>query len=265
MQKFIVKTSWGFFEYGAAEDFSVGQRVVVDNGGLFLGVIVEIQKSDGTEIPMILRKATDNDIAKEKMLSENSRSYLATARDICKKHDNEMKVVSVQQALDGEKIVIIFVSDQRVEFKNLVKDLAGALKCRVELKQIGTRDRAALVGGLGPCGLPCCCSKALSQMPYTNIKMAKNQNLSLNSQKINGLCGKLLCCLAYENDHYAQTMDNMPKYNQKIKTPEGQGQCCGHDCLRNRVNCKINRGEGQFEIKTYSLDEVKFDKIDRTE
>ena len=134
-----------------------------------------------------------------------------------------MKLVDVEFTFDNSKIVFYFTADGRVDFRELVKDLAGIFKTRIELRQIGVRDEAKMLGGLGPCGRPCCCSSFLGDFNPVSIKMAKEQNLSLSPTKISGLCGRLMCCLNYEQAHYGETRRRMPRPGSTVDTPDGKG------------------------------------------
>ena len=168
----------------------------------------------------------------------------------------EMKVDGVVISLDKTKITIYFTSDGRVDFRNLVKELATNFKSRIELKQIGPRDEVRCMGGFGPCGKVCCCKEFLNDFDHVTIKMAKTQNLSLNPTKISGLCGRLMCCLAYENEHYSETASLMPKINSEVITPNGKGVVMYNDLLKRQVTVKFG-GDNQTEIKVYDVNNIK--------
>ncbi|MBR2303140.1 MAG: stage 0 sporulation protein, partial [Clostridia bacterium] len=158
---------------------------------------------------------------------------------------------------DNTKVIFYLTSETRVDFRELVKDLASHFRIRIELRQVGIRDEAKLLGGLGPCGRACCCSSCLGDFARVSIKMAKTQGLSLNPGKISGLCGRLMCCLQYENEYYSETYKLMPKINSEIKTPDGKAIVMSNDMLKKVVTAKITSADGSVEIKQYPLDKIK--------
>ncbi len=167
-----------------------------------------------------------------------------------------MKFVDAEYTLDSSKVIINFTCEDRVDFRELVKELASILKTRIELRQIGIRDQAKIIGAIGNCGKECCCKMYLSDFDKVSIKMAKTQNLSLNPTKISGVCGRLMCCLAYENEFYAEIMSKMPKLNSKVKTKDGIGQVVYNDVLKERVVVKFVT-EDSTKIESYAIDEIK--------
>ncbi len=170
-----------------------------------------------------------------------------------------MKVSATSVNLDKSKASIFFTSENRVDFRNLVKELANIFKIRIELRQIGSRDEVRYMGSLGLCGKECCCKQFINQFEHVSIKMAKNQNLSLNPQKISGVCGRLLCCLGYENEHYAEALKLLPKVGNLVKTPFGEGKVVYNDILKRIVQVKIG-DENNYEIKNFNLDEIEIMK-----
>ena len=187
----------------------------------------------------VIRLATAQD---EKILAEN-RTKEKQAYDACIKkiaqHELDMQLVSAECAFDGSKILFFFTADERVDFRELVKDLAVQFHTRIELRQIGVRDKAKMVGGLGICGRPFCCASFLDDFQPVSIKMAKTQNLSLNPTKISGTCGRLMCCLKYEQDAYEDLIRNSPKLESLVDTPEGRGTVVELDLLRQRVKVRL--------------------------
>ena len=187
----------------------------------------------------ILRRATEQD---EKVNAEN-RSRERRAFGICmqkiQNHGLDMQLVSAECAFDGSKILFYFTADERVDFRELVKDLAGVFHTRIELRQIGVRDKAKMVGGLGICGRPFCCASFLDDFQPVSIKMAKTQNLSLNPTKISGTCGRLMCCLKYEQDTYESLIRSSPKVDSFVDTPEGRGTVVESEILRQRVKVQM--------------------------
>jgi cell fate regulator YaaT (PSP1 superfamily) len=176
------------------------------------------------------------------------------------KHELDMKLIDCEYAFDGTKIVFYFTSAGRVDFRELVKDLASTFKTRIELRQVGTRDETKYLGGLAPCGRVCCCAGNMPEFKKVSIKMAKTQGLSLNPGKISGLCGRLMCCLSYENDYYADVYKKMPKVGSEVGTPDGRGVVASVNMLKLEVKVKIEDSNGGLTFKDFPVDEVKFKK-----
>ena len=170
-----------------------------------------------------------------------------------------MKLVGVEQTFDNAKILFYFTANGRVDFRSLVKDLASVFHTRIELRQIGVRDEAKMLGGLGPCGRPICCGAFLGDFQPVSIKMAKEQNLSLNPTKISGVCGRLMCCLKFEQDHYESTRKRMPKTGKEVETPDGVGTVTDLNVLKETVTVRLHKGDS-VEFKTYPLEELKWNK-----
>ena len=167
-----------------------------------------------------------------------------------------MKLVDAQYTFDGSKLLLYFTADNRVDFRSLVKELASTFKTRIELRQIGARDECKMLGGIAPCGRACCCSDAMSDYAHTTIKMAKNQGLSLNPSKISGLCGRLMCCLSYENEHYAETNKKMPKIGATVITKDKRsGIATAINQLKETVKVRYESNE-RVEILDVSLDDI---------
>ncbi len=169
----------------------------------------------------------------------------------------DMKIISVESNYNFSRLTVNFTAENRVDFRELVKKLADKYKVRIELRQIGPRDATRILGGLGVCGKVCCCHQGFGINDHVTIKMAKNQNLSLNPNNISGLCGKLLCCLAYENPYYSEVIKIMPKLNSTVVTPEGEGVVIYNDLLKKMVSVRIS-DEKESEIKDFTLEEIKF-------
>lgn len=203
-----------------------------------------------------LNRATTNDLNISKQNKIEAEKVKETVKQKVNEFELEMKVDGVVISLDKTKITIYFTSDGRVDFRNLVKELATNFKSRIELKQIGPRDEVRCMGGFGPCGKVCCCKEFLNDFDHVTIKMAKTQNLSLNPTKISGLCGRLMCCLAYENEHYSETASLMPKINSEVMTPNGKGVVIFNDLLKRQVTVKFG-GDNQTEIKVYDVNNIK--------
>ena len=193
----------------------------------------------------LIRIATDND----RHTAAYNRGREKEAFDICRRkiqqHKLEMKLVRVECSFDGSKILFFFTADGRVDFRELVKDLAGVFRARIELRQIGVRDEAKMIGGLGICGRPFCCSQFMDEFLPVSIKMAKTQSLSLNPTKISGTCGRLMCCLKYEQDAYEDAIKRMPKNDSFVLTPDGTGNVSDINVLKETVNVRLDdRPEG---------------------
>lgn len=208
----------------------------------------------------VLRLADERDVKRLEEFAEKKSEVLRTAHEKIAARGLKMKLVDAQQTVDGGKLVLFFTADNRVDFRELVRDLASAFRTRIELRQIGSRDECRMLGGLGPCGRECCCS-AGCDFSKVNIKMAKNQNLSLNPGKISGLCGRLMCCLSYENAHYAETNKLMPKTGSRVKATgedgEVTGMVVGINQIKMTVSVKSETPSGTFEIRDFPLAEIR--------
>ena len=168
------------------------------------------------ELKPILRKATREDLANFERNKDLAKDAIVKCNDAIKKCKLDMNLISAEYTLDRSKIIFVYVADERVDFRDLLKELAMVFKCRIELRQIGPRDKAKIIGGIGPCGQETCCSRFLSDFDVVSINMAKNQLLALNIQKLSGQCGKLMCCLKYEDSNYKQMRKGTPKLNEQI-------------------------------------------------
>ena len=204
----------------------------------------------------IIRIATEQDLATQKRNEQAEKEAFDIAIDRIAEHKLEMKLVDVEYAFDHSKIIFYFTANGRVDFRMLVKSLASIFKTRIELRQIGVRDEAKMLGGIGPCGRPICCRTFLSDFTPVSIKMAKEQNLSLNPTKISGLCDRLMCCLKYEQDHYEQTRKRMPRVGREIITPDGSGVINAINVLEETVRVRIAVGDS-FELREYKIDDCQ--------
>lgn len=218
--------------------------------------IKEINENDiVSPLKSVLRIATNEDIEKHFKNKDKEKD----AFDICLKkiqeHGLTMKLIDVEYTFDNNKVIFYFTADGRVDFRDLVKDLATIFKTRIELRQIGVRDEAKMLGGLGPCGRPMCCSSFLGDFASVSIKMAKEQNLSLNPTKISGICGRLMCCLNYEQSTYEDIRKRMPKVGSIVKTSEGTGEVFSNNIVKESIKVKLKKGEEEV------LEEFKIDNI----
>lgn len=247
------------------DDLKLGDRLVVnfDDFQTVVSVVklgIETTDEKAIDVPKILRRATESDIAKYESLSKKAKSYLPEIKKKSLELKLMMKFVSAEYSLDNSKILIVFSSEERVDFRALLKELASMLKIRIELKQIGQRDEVKCCGGVGVCGQECCCTRFLNDFEHVTVKMAKNQGLSLSPSKINGVCGRLLCCLAYESDMYEEILSKMPKINSEIMTPNGSGIVVYNDILRERVSVKRKSDGDTFVVEDFSLEEIRTGK-----
>jgi len=216
------------------------------------------EKELSAPLKPVMRLASDEDEKKIKGFADKYDETMRTAEELIQKSGLDMKPVDIEYAFDGSKLVIHFTADNRVDFRELVRKLASVFKMRIELRQIGARDEVRMIGGLGSCGRVCCCHGTMEEYGRASIKMAKNQGLSLNPQKISGLCGRLMCCLEYENKGYSEINKRMPKMGSAVKTKDGKdGTVVGLMQLKERVKLKIPERDS-FVFTDYPLAEVVF-------
>lgn len=241
-------------------DFDNGDYVIVETArGVEFGEVVKGNhdiEGFNQEIKPIQRRATEQDIARNAENIEKGKNALKTAQEKARYHKLDMKLISAEYTFDRSKIVITFTADGRIDFRELVKDLASILRTRIELRQIYDRDDIKSRGALSYCGRECCCKAFLNDFEKVSIKMAKNQSLSLNPQKISGVCGKLMCCLKYENDYYQEVNKKMPKRGAIIDTPDGKGEVEYTDVLLQTVTAKLRTEDDTFTLKTFALDDI---------
>lgn len=220
-------------------------------------VVIANRQVDEEDIVLPLKKVIRIADEKDKLTVTENKENAQQAYDVCvekiKDHNLDMKLVEVEYTFDRNKVIFYFTADGRVDFRNLVKDLASVFKTRIELRQIGVRDEAKLLGGVGPCGRMLCCSTFLGDFEPVSIKMAKDQNLSLNPAKISGLCGRLMCCLKYENDDYEAAKRELPDLGQRISTSNGKGKVVGLNMLERVVQIEFPELERTLE---YTLQEL---------
>jgi cell fate regulator YaaT (PSP1 superfamily) len=250
-----------YFDPGDAQ-IQMGDGVIVETiRGIEFGEVVLSPREVTDEkiikpLKTIIKKADEKDLEKLKANKQKEKEAFDVCQEKIQKHDMQMKLINVEYTFDGNKIIFYFTADGRVDFRELVKDLASIFKTRIELRQIGVRDEAKMLGGLGPCGRPCCCSQFLGDFQPVSIRMAKEQNLSLSPTKISGLCGRLMCCLNYENDHYKALRKLLPKVGSTIKTEDGDAQVVEANAITEMVTAKIILPDNSVEIKKYTLSSV---------
>lgn len=246
---------------------SVHDKVVVETiRGLELGEVIEDIKQLGEDdiistLKPVIRIATELDLENNRKNEESIPATLDKAKYYVKKSKLDMKLLGCEYTVDRSKLILYFNAEGRVDFRDLVKDLANEFRVRIELRQVGTRDGAKFLGGIGPCGLILCCNSFLGEFDTVSIKMAKNQNLSLNPANISGLCGKLLCCIKYEEDAYKELKKTMHNLGEIVKTAEGKGKIISQNLLKQTVGVKLFDADG---IQHFSVDDVKVlpNKID---
>lgn len=241
--------------------------LVETSHGLAMGLVAfENRMIDETELvePLkkVIRKATTKDLDIRKKLKEKEQFAVSEAKKLSENLKLDMQIVNAEFAFDESKVIINFTSDGRVDFRELVKILAGILKTRIELRQVGIRDKAKMLGGIGPCGKEVCCKQFLHDFEKVNIKMAKNQGLSLNPNNINGLCGRLMCCLSYENEQYVELINKMPRLGTTVTTQDGKGTVVYNDLLKQIVSVKIYKNDDNYLINDYPLEQLKMESDD---
>ena len=248
------------------EKYNPADMVIVETArGVECGEIAVGNKEVADEeivhpLKSIMRKATDADLKKlEKNKELEKRAYDIAVKKIAD-HGLEMKLVNVEYTFDGGKVLFYFTADGRVDFRALVKDLASVFKTRIELRQIGVRDEAKMLGGLGVCGKEFCCSKFLGEFQPVSIKMAKEQGLSLSPVKISGTCGRLMCCLKYEQDAYTDLLRNTPKYGAIVKTPMGKGTVVEVSLITGMLKVKMDNTPPEAAPQSFKVKEVKLIK-----
>jgi cell fate regulator YaaT (PSP1 superfamily) len=242
--------------------------------------IVVVESERGPELAFVARTPLERDhkhytkplrkvtrFADQQDMEQGQRNLIREreAKKVClakiQEHKLPMKLIGVEAFLDGSKILFYFVSEGRVDFRALVKDLAGAFKTRIEMRQVGVRNEAKMIGGLGTCGREFCCCSFLKEFEPVSVKMAKEQNLALNPQKISGACGRLMCCLAYEVGTYAALKKDMPKVGKRVVTPKGPGKVTQQNIINQKVKVALDNGE-ELEV---GFDEIReesfFDRV----
>lgn len=207
----------------------------------------------------IIRVATPKDRETHRKNIERKSGAMKEVAERIKKFKLDMKLIDCEFAFDGSKAVFYYSAPQRVDFRELVRELSQLFKMRIELRQIGIRDEIKMIGGFAPCGRECCCASCMPDFKKVSVKMAKSQGLSLNPSKISGLCGRLMCCLAYENDYYADACKKMPKMGAEVTTPDGKGTVVNLNMLKMVVRVRIDDKEKDiFTYHDYPVDQLKF-------
>ena len=225
-----------------------GDNVIVETEkGLQYGEVVvrevEEVKNNNLEYKNVIRIANKSDYKKHMNNLKDANKALVKCNELINEYELDMKIIDVSYTFDREQLIFRFVSDNRVDFRQLAKDLGSIFKTRIELRQVGIRDKAKEIGGIGPCGRKLCCNNFLTEFDSVSINMAKNQNLSLNPTKINGVCGRLLCCLKYENDNYTEYKKGLPDVGHRVKTEKGEGKVISVDVFKRSYKVLLPENE----------------------
>ncbi|HEY40814.1 MAG TPA: stage 0 sporulation family protein [Dehalococcoidia bacterium] len=237
------------------DDYVVVETAHGHEVGLVAIAPKEVSDDDITAtLKPVVRKAEPEEISNAEQFEEKKKEALSTCSDLIAELDLPMKLLSAEYSLDGKHLTFYFSAAERVDFRQLVRELAGHFKMRVELRQVGARDETKLLGGYGRCGRPLCCASFLSEFAPISIRMAKEQSLPLNPMKISGLCGRLLCCLAYENEQYRELKEKMPQEGQQVSTSMGKARVVGSNPLKESVLVEL---ESKVSVEL-PLSEVKF-------
>lgn len=249
----------------AGRQIKIGDHVIVETArGIEYGyVVLGNREVDETKVipPLkpVIRMATDEDRAIEAKNKEKEKEAFKICQEKIKKHNLEMKLIDAEYTFDNNKVLFYFTADGRIDFRELVKDLAAVFRIRIELRQIGVRDETKIRGGIGICGRPLCCHTYLSEFAAVSIKMAKEQNLSLNPTKISGVCGRLMCCLTNEEETYEELNSQLPSVGDTVTTSDGlTGTVHSLSVLRKLVKVVVNLENDEKEIREYQAEELKF-------
>ena len=248
-----------------------GEGTIVETArGIEYGKVVSEPKDVPEEkivqpLKPILRRATPEDEARVSKNEEKIPAAMKLAAEKIAQRGLKMKLIDAEFSFEGGKVVFYFTAAGRIDFRDLVKDLATAFHLRIELRQVGIRDETRILGGIAPCGRVCCCASCMPDFRKVTIKMAKTQGVSLNPAKISGLCGRLMCCLEYENEHYSETFKRMPKVGSEVITPDGKATVVSNNMLKLIVKVKTANEDGSFVYKDYPLDAIKVKKANKLE
>lgn len=254
------------------DKYEKGMGVIVETarGPEYAKIVIPVGEVEEDRIvsPLktVIRIASNRDIETINKNKERKPEAMRVAQEKIEKHKLDMKLIDCDFAFDGSKVVFYYSAPSRVDFRELVKDLSGHFKMRIELRQIGIRDEIKMIGGIGACGRECCCSACLPDLKKVTIKMAKAQNLSLNPAKISGLCGRLMCCLAYENDYYTEAGKHIPKIGAEVGTPDGNGTVVNVNMLKMEARVKIeDKNKDIVTYHDYPVAQIKFKRSVREE
>ena len=255
-----LRTAGKIYYYKNDNDLNLtpGDRVVLEtHRGVDIATVrevdVEREAENIDELTSIIRKATNEDVERSRENRTKELSALHLCRDLVKEHNLDMQLIDVQSNLDNSLYLFYFLAEHRIDFRELVKSLAKELRCRIELRQVGIRDEAKILGGFGMCGRQLCCSSFLDNFVSVSISMAKDQGMALNPQKISGMCGRLMCCLSYECEHYRDKQADMPRVNSMVITPNGEGKVIKQNIMAQQVEVVLSETGESF---CYPVEEV---------
>ena len=253
-----------FFSPGGLE-LKAGDKVIVETarGVEFGSVVTGIKEVPDDQISQplkpVIRIATQDDVRREAKNREKEKEAFKICQEKIRKHGLEMKLIDAEYTFDNNKVLFYFTADGRIDFRELVKDLASVFRTRIELRQIGVRDETKIRGGIGICGRPLCCHTYLTEFAPVSIKMAKEQNLSLNPTKISGVCGRLMCCLTNEEETYEELNSHLPSIGDYVTTPEKlKGEVQSVNVLRQTVKVIVSLDNDEKEVRDYKVDELQF-------
>lgn len=261
-----------YFFDPAGYDIKQGDNVIVETArGIEYGMVVlgprDVEEDKIIQpLKPVIRQATDEDNAIEKRNKEKEKEAFNICLEKIKKHGLEMKLIDSEYTFDNNKVLFYFTADGRIDFRELVKDLASVFKTRIELRQIGVRDETKIVGGIGICGRPLCCNTHLSEFAPVSIKMAKEQNLSLNPTKISGVCGRLMCCLKNEEEAYEELNSKLPNVGDYVTTKDNlRGEVQSVSVLKQLVKVIVTLENDEKEVREYKVDDLRFNRKKRKE
>lgn len=244
-------------------DIRKGTWLIADTsrGIEYCEAITDIRQVEDSEIVPPLREIVRIATEEDRKVYEDNKKKEKEAFRVCQEkiraHELDMKLIEVEYTFDGSKVLFYFTSENRIDFRDLVKELASIFRTRIELRQIGVRDEAKTVGGLGICGRVLCCASAFGDFQPVSIKMAKEQGLSLNPTKISGTCGRLMCCLKYEQEAYEDALRRVPGVGAWVDTPEGKGVVAANDLLRETVQVRLDKGDENSDLVKFKAEEVQ--------
>jgi cell fate regulator YaaT (PSP1 superfamily) len=244
-------------------DLTVGERVIVETEhGQEVGMVCEREKmveKPKEPVGKIIRKMVDDDWRRVKDNEGKNQQALKVILQKIEDYELQMKLTCVQYTFDRSKLFIYYTAENRVDFRELIKDLGHILKTRIQMVQIGVRDESKMVGGLGPCGRKLCCQSFLKDFTSVTIDMAKEQDLSLNTAKLSGICGRLMCCIAFEHDFYRQCKKRLPRPGSKVRTPQGQGTVVSLNCIKEEVAVEL----ADKQVKTFPAEQITPTLLDK--
>lgn len=239
------------------QNIKSGDKIVVhlDNANELVEVVSNATNDDTNVDPKFsfVRIATNQDIKQQAERNKNNAQTRKKVQKVVDKYKLNLKLIKVNESFDGSKLLVVYTAPERVDFRELVRELAGLFHTHVEMRQVNERESACILGGFAECGQELCCRRFLQEPKASNIKMAKAQDVALNPSKINGVCGKLRCCLAYEYSDYKEILDKMPALNTKVLTPKGEGQVVFLDLMREQVRVKL----ADDDVQSFVPDEIK--------